>query len=371
MVTKPVAYVCNELFVSQSDHFIPTENRNSMVHGLITACDLLGEMIVVKPSKADIHDLQLFHESTYLDHLKNASCDTSDEENGEDIAYGLGYDCPLSDGILDYCKMIAGGSLAAAKLLCSKQCQIAVHWLGGWHHAKRDRASGYCYVNDCVLSILELRKQFKKVLYIDLDVHHGDGVQDAFYATDKVLTYSVHKFEPGFYPGTGSLDDIGFGKGKYYTVNVPLKDGIDDEQFVFVNKQLLTVIRNNFNPDAIVCQVGADGLSGDPMQSFSLTTDGLRLCVEHITKWNLPTLVLGGGGYNEANVAKCWCTITASILTRTLPSEIPEHDFFPMYGPDFVFDIDKSNRKDTNTSAYLSSIVNCIMGNLNKLYSKI
>ena len=93
---------------------------------------------------------------------------------------------------------------------------MAINWSGGWHHAKRDSAAGFCYVNDVVLAIHRLQAAFKRVMYVDLDVHHGDGVEDAFSFTDKVMTMSIHKHEFGFFPGTGALKDVGFGKGKFY-----------------------------------------------------------------------------------------------------------------------------------------------------------
>ena len=165
----------------------------------------------------------------------------------------------------EYCLEIAGGSIEGARLLCHKKYRVVLHWLGGWHHAKRSEAAGYCFVNDCVLAILKLRKTFSKVLYIDFDLHHGDGVQDAFFATDKVMTFSVHKYESGFFPGTGSIVETGFGKGKGFSINLPLRDGIRDEPFISVCQKVLGEIKDVFLPDAVVCQVGADGLNGDPM----------------------------------------------------------------------------------------------------------
>ena len=111
---------------------------------------------------------------------------------------------------------------------------VAVNFCGGWHHAQRDQASGFCYVNDCVLAILELQKRFKRVLYIDLDIHHGDGVENAFAFSRKVFTLSFHKCEEGYFPGTGSVNDIGLGGGRFYTCNVPLKDGASDQTFIKV-----------------------------------------------------------------------------------------------------------------------------------------
>ena len=108
-------------------------------------------------------------------------------------------------------------------------CDIAINWAGGLHHAKKCEASGFCYVNDIVVGILELLKYHNRVLYIDIDVHHGDGVEEAFYTTNRVMTVSFHRYGEGFFPGTGDLMDIGCGEGKYYSLNVPLKMFVTDE----------------------------------------------------------------------------------------------------------------------------------------------
>jgi len=108
---------------------------------------------------------------------------------------------------------------------------VAVNWAGGLHHAKKSEASGFCYVNDIVLAILELLKHHQRVLYIDIDIHHGDGVEEAFYTTDRVMTVSFHKYGE-YFPGTGDLKDIGANKGKYYSLNFPLRDGMDDDSFI-------------------------------------------------------------------------------------------------------------------------------------------
>ncbi|CAK8672321.1 unnamed protein product [Clavelina lepadiformis] len=329
-------------------------------------CKLLSKMILVLPKKATLDDLKMYHATDYLKVLQHQECDDNEDD---DICseFGFGYDCPFREGLFDYCLQIAGGSLTAADYLCENHNSIVFHWLGGWHHAKRNVCAGYCYINDCVLAILRLRKCFPKILYIDLDLHHGDGVEDAFCATDKVFTFSVHKFELGFFPGTGDIKDVGIGKGFYHTVNLPLKDGVDDENFLKVCKKILMKIKTVFKPDAIVLQAGADGLNGDPMRSFNLTSQGLLRCVELVVSWDLPTLILGGGGYNEANVARCWCQITASVLKKELPEDIPDNKFFLEYGPDFEFNIEKSFKKDLNSSDYLDSITKIISDNLDKL----
>ncbi|KAB0342695.1 hypothetical protein FD754_019621, partial [Muntiacus muntjak] len=154
-----------------------------------------------------------------------------------------------------------------------------------------DEASGFCYLNDAVLGILRLRRKFDRILYVDLDLHHGDGVEDAFSFTSKVMTVSLHKFSPGFFPGN-----------------------------------VLKEVYIAFNPKAVVLQLGADTIAGDPMCSFNMTPVGIGKCLKYILQWELATLILGGGGYNLANTARCWTYLTGVILGKTLSSEIPDHE---------------------------------------------
>jgi len=364
MLKKPLL-IYNKDFVVTSDNYLPTKNRNAMVHSLIEASGLLYKVDVIKPTKASFDQLRSFHSSEYLCFLQESN-KFFDDENTQ-AEYGFGYDCPMKSGLYEYCREVAGGSITAAIYLCRKDYNVVFHWLGGWHHAKMSEAAGYCYVNDCVLAILELRKKFPKVLYIDFDLHHGDGVQDAFAGTNKVFTFSIHKYEPGFFPGSGNVNEIGFGKGKYHNVNIPLHDGIHDDSFMYACKRVLSLIKHKYSPDAVVCQVGVDGLNGDPMRSFNLTSFAFEECVKIITSWGLPTLFLGGGGYHEANSARCWTRLTASIADAPLPEDIPEHDFFPCYGPDFDFKIEKSFKKDLNSKEYLDEIINAVTTNLEKL----
>ena len=116
---------------------------------------------------------------------------------------------------------------------------ISISWMGGLHHAKAAEASGFCYVNDIVISIIELLKVYKRVLYIDVDIHHGDGVEEAFYTTDRVMTLSFHKYGKDFFPGTGAISDKGADRGSGYAVNVPLDDAIDDDTFLSIFRPVL------------------------------------------------------------------------------------------------------------------------------------
>ncbi|XP_037590565.1 histone deacetylase 8 isoform X8 [Cebus imitator] len=223
-------YIYSPEYVSMCDSLAKIPKRASMVHSLIEAYALHKQMRVVKPKVASMEEMATFHTDAYLQHLQKVSQE-GDDDHPDSIEYGLGYDCPATEGIFDYAAAVGGATITAAQCLIDGMSKIAINWSGGWHHAKKDEASGFCYLNDAVLGILRLRRKFERILYVDLDLHHGDGVEDAFSFTSKVMTVSLHKFSPGFFPGTGDVSDVGLGKGRYYSVNVPIQDGIQDEKY--------------------------------------------------------------------------------------------------------------------------------------------
>jgi histone deacetylase 1/2 len=142
-------------------------------------------------------------------------------------------DCPCFPGMFEFSQISCGASIDAAVKLNHKSTDIAINWAGGLHHAKKQEASGFCYVNDIVLAILELLKYHNRVLYIDIDVHHGDGVEEAFYTTNRVMTVSFHRYGD-FFPGTGDLKETGAGEGLNYSLNIPLKKGLDDKTYLHI-----------------------------------------------------------------------------------------------------------------------------------------
>lgn len=163
----------------------------------------------------------------------------------------------------------------------------------------------------------------QRVLYVDIDVHHGDGVEEAFFTTDRVMTVSFHKFGD-FFPGTGHIKDIGAGRGKYYALNVPLNDGIDDTSFRGLFRPIIQKVMEVYQPDAVVLQCGADSLAGDRLGCFNLSVKGHADCLRFLRSFNVPLMVLGGGGYTIRNVARCWCYevyLSLSLLCAYLTSK--------------------------------------------------
>lgn len=272
--------------------------------------------------------------------------------------FNVGDDCPVFDGMYEFCKIYAGGSIAAARKLNNGGADIAVNWSGGLHHAKRLEASGFCYINDIVLAILQLLTHHPRVLYIDIDIHHGDGVQEAFYTTDRVMTVSFHKYNGDFFPGTGNIEEIGTSLGKYFSLNVPLRDGIDDDSYISLFKTVMEPVIHSFRPSAIVLQCGADSLGCDRLGCFNLSIRAHGECVRYIKEFRLPLLVLGGGGYTIRNVARCWTYETSILLDEELPNDLPEDTpYREFFYPDYRLHPTLTGRVENhNTRPYLDNI---------------
>lgn len=216
---------------------------------------------------------------------------------------------------------------------------------------------------DIVLAIIEFLRFHSRVLYIDIDVHHGDGVEEAFYTTDRVMTVSLHKYGD-FFPGTGALSDVGIGAGKNYAVNIPLRDGIDDESYKSIFEPTIAWVMEFYRPSAIVLQCGADSLSGDRLGSFNLSEKGHANCVNYVKGLNLPTLVLGGGGYTISNVARAWAYETGQLVDVQMDPVLPYTDYYEYFSPDYLLDVAPSNMANANTPEYLDKIKRVVYENL-------
>jgi len=310
-----------------------------------------------------------FHSDEYIEFLRLVTPDNQHEHMRQLKRFNVAEDCPVFDGLFRFCQLYTGGSVGGAVRLNHGLSDTVINWSGGLHHAKKSEASGFCYVNDIVLAILELLKIHQRVLYIDIDIHHGDGVEEAFYTTDRVMTVSFHKFGE-YFPGTGHLQDVGQHVGKYYSMNVPLKDGIDDDSYELLYKPLMAKVMEVYQPDAVVFQSGADSLSGDRLGCFNLSIRGHAECLKYMTGFNVPLLVLGGGGYTIRNVARCWAYETGCLLNRELNDSMPENDYSEYFGPTHTLHIQTSNMENQNTREYLEGIRAHILENLSKMTSK-
>ena len=342
-------------------------HRIRMTQSLITHYGLYSKMQIHRPPRASFQDITRFHADEYINFLRNVSPSTMIAEwgNSKLAKFNVGDDCPVFEGVYEFCQISAGGSIAGALCLNHGEADAAINWAGGLHHAKKVEASGFCYVNDIVLSILELLKYHARVLYIDIDVHHGDGVEEAFYTTDRVMTVSFHKYGE-FFPGTGHLKDVGHGKGKHYSVNVPLRDGIGDQGYESIFRPVIAHVMQWYQPSAVVLQCGSDSLAGDRLGNFNLSSKGHAKCVEIVKAYGLPTLYLGGGGYTIRNVARCWAYETAVVLgvEAELPEALPFNDYFEYYGPDYMLTVPANNMQDFNTPEYLHKVLERIRENL-------
>lgn len=301
--------------------------------------------------------MSAFHTEDYINFLAKVTPDNLRGFSTQMNRFNVGEytDCPVFDGLYEFTQLYTGASLDGAVKLNRGDCDVAINWSGGLHHAKKSEASGFCYINDIVLAILELLKVHARVLYVDIDVHHGDGVEEAFYCTDRVMTFSLHKYGD-FFPGTGHIKDTGAKEGTGFSVNAPLTSGMTDDAYARIFKPVLSKIMEIFRPGAIVLQCGADSLTGDRLGCFNLTLKGHAECVKFTKSFNVPTLVLGGGGYTIRNVARCWAYETSVLLDTELPDEIPYNDYFEYYAPDFKLHLTPEQRENMNTEASLESV---------------
>ena len=209
------------------------------------------------------------------------------------------------------------------------------------------------------------------MLYIDLDIHHGDGVEEAFYTTDRVMTLSLHLYRPEyFFPGTGALSEVGEGSGRGHSVNVPLLEGCTDEEYLNIFKPILSKIMEVYTPGAVVLQCGADALVGDRIGAFSLTLEGHAEAVRFVKSFNLPTLVLGGGGYTKTTVARAWTLDTATVLGVELEDSLPLGDYHAYFSPEPRLRYNHTAKyMDQNKKEDLERIRNTILDNLRQLRS--
>ena len=276
--------------------------------------------IEAPPRPARRMALKKFHTARYLHALKDAAKKSWDAEA---FAMGIGTeDCPVFDGLYEYATLATGATLVGVKLILSGEADVAFNPSGGFHHAGPERASGFCYINDVALACAVLAEQGKRVLYLDVDVHHGDGVANGFYDRRDVMTMSFHQNPKTLFPGTGFAEEIGEGDGKGYCVNVPLPIGTYDQAYMEAFDAIAPPLITAYDPDVIVLQLGADALSDDPLAHLCLTNNVYARIIDHILSYGKPILATGGGGYDVANTVRAWA-LAWTILCGTDNNEDP------------------------------------------------
>lgn len=275
-------------------------------------------MEVRRASEAPLKALLRFHEPGYLEVLKRASTGKIDLET---IKRGLGtVDCPVVPGIYEWSSVVAGGTLLAMRALVDGKVNVAFNLYGGLHHGMRDHAEGFCYLNDIAVAIPEALEKGLKVAYVDLDAHHGNGVQEAFYSEKKVLFVSVHETGHSLYPWGGWEQELGQGEGFGYNINIPLEPESDDEVFIYVMDTIVVPLLEVFSPDLLVAQIGADTLLSDPLTHLSLTNNGYAYGIKRLASLGCPVMALGGGGYDIYRTARCW-TLAWAIFNELEPRD--------------------------------------------------
>ncbi|KDD75688.1 histone deacetylase [Helicosporidium sp. ATCC 50920] len=321
-------------FYYGADHPMKPQ-RIAMTHSLILGYGLHEHMDVFRPRRAQQDELTAFHSKEYVEVLRRTTPEQARLQGNSLVRYGIDNDCPIFHGLFDFCRLYAGASVEAARRLNRGQADVAINWGGGLHHAKKAEASGFCYVNDCVLAILELLKEHARVLYVDIDIHHGDGVEEAFYTTDRVMTVSFHLKREGFFPGSGAIGDVGECRGRGYSVNVPLEEGIDDDNYRALFRPIMDAVVASFRPGAIVLQCGADSVTGDRLGPWNLSAAGHAEAVRHVKAYGLPLLVLGGGGYIKTTVARTWTLETAVLVGQKLEDTLPQNPYLEYFSPEY------------------------------------
>jgi acetoin utilization protein AcuC len=268
--------------------------------------------------RASEDQLARFHSAAYVEALRTASRTGSvPAEVRRRHAIGT-MENPLFPGVFERASTSVGGSIRAAEL--ALQGRVAFHPAGGTHHGRPDRASGFCYFNDPVFAMLTLLDGgIERLLYVDLDAHHGDGVQDAFAGEPRVHTVSIH--EQGRWPHTGAAHDVGGGRSR----NLPVPRGFNDTELAFLAEEILFPLCERIRPEAVVLTCGADALDGDPLSSMALSNVALWSVAGRLAALAPAAVVLGGGGYNPWTVARYWAGLWGSLSGRSIPESLPEN----------------------------------------------
>lgn len=290
--------------------------RVSAVLELCMGLGWLDEKHLRSSGAATVAELGTFHDPDYIAALR-ASDRAGRVEPAVRERHGFGnFENPLFPGVFERAATAVGGSILAADL--ALEGRVVFHPAGGTHHGRRDRASGFCYFNDPVFAIRRLFEGgVARVLYADLDAHHGDGVQDAFLDDPRVRVVSIH--EDDRWPHSGAASDRGHG----HATNLPVPEGCNDSEFEFLVDEVVVPLAVGFAPEAVVITCGTDALAGDPLSRMALSNGALWNTVERLIGSFGPAIVLGGGGYNPWTLARCWTGLWGRLSGWEIPVVLP------------------------------------------------
>jgi acetoin utilization protein AcuC len=290
--------------------------RVSTTLDLIRALGWLPPERYLESPRATPEQLARFHHPDYIAALQRAEA-TQAATEADRARFHIGArGNPVFREVFSRPATGAGGTLLAARLTLGGG--IAHVPGGGTHHGRPDRASGFCYLNDAVLGLLAwLDAGLTRLLYLDIDAHHGDGVQDAFHDDPRVFTLSIH--EEGRWPFTGGVEDRAGGHAR----NIPVPAGFHDDEMAWVLHQAVLPIARRLRPQAIMLQCGADALEDDPLSRLSLSNNAHRAVVRAVMGLAPRLIVLGGGGYNPWSVARCWAGVWAALNGLPVPERLP------------------------------------------------
>lgn len=297
---------------------------------LLTAC---AEIDLIDPGLATDADVLRLHSKEYVDAVKMAG-GGDHLPGGFTARYGIGPgDTPAFIGMYEVSLAYVGGSIRAAEAV-RDGADLAFGIGGGLHHAQRGNASGFCVFNDVALACSVLRERFDRVAYVDIDVHHGDGVEALFADDPTVMTCSIHQMSPGFYPGTGRAEETGTAGT---TVNIPLPNGTTGEVWLDAFRRGIIPLLEEFDPGAIVLQMGTDPHFDDPLARLQVSAQEWLGAVESIRDLGKPICATGGGGYNLSTVPRMWVAAVLTLSGIPVPERIPEPDATE-YGTPTFFD---------------------------------
>jgi acetoin utilization protein AcuC len=317
-VTRQACFVGSDVFRREAfgAHHPLSIPRQS---GVLDLCNILGWMDpgnTMACPLASEDQLARFHDADYIRALRRAEASGSvDAPTRKRYRIGT-MENPVFAGLFERAATAVGGSILAAQQALDGK--LAFHPAGGTHHGRPDRASGFCYFNDPVFAMLTLLDAgVERLLYVDLDAHHGDGVQDAFAQDRRVFTLSIH--EANRWPRTGAVDDRGGGQSR----NLPVPPGFKDSELEFLLEEAVLPLAGAFQPEAMVVTCGADGLAGDPLSRLELSNTGLWDAVDQLVRLSRHAVVLGGGGYNPWTVVRCWTGLWGRLSGQSIPDSLP------------------------------------------------